>query len=86
MSEKNTAATERVGIPALPDGDRHLTAAEVAEMSGLSVRTLRDYRSTRGRQYGPPFRKFERRIFYSMNEVIEWLDSRSSQQGVRHNG
>lgn len=47
MPEKNTAATGRAEMPALPDGDRHLTAAEVAEISGLSVRTLRDYRSPR---------------------------------------
>lgn len=81
MSEKNTAATGRAGMPALPDGDRRLTAAEVAEMSGLSVATLRDYRSTRGRQYGPPFHKVDHRIIYSLNEVLDWLDSRSSHHG-----
>ena len=42
MSEKNTAATGRAEMPALPDGDQHLTAAEVAEMANLSVATLRD--------------------------------------------
>ena len=81
MSEKNSAVIGRVGIPALPDGDRHLTAAEVAEMSGLSVATLRDYRSTRGRRFGPPFYKDGKQISYSMNEVIAWLDSRSSRHG-----
>lgn len=76
MSEKNTAAAERAKMPALPDGDRHLTAAEVAEMSGLSVRTLRDYRSTRGKRFGPPFYKDGKHISYSMNEVLDWLDTR----------
>lgn len=83
MPEKNTAATERAEMPALPDGDRRLTADEVAEMSGLSVRTLRDYRSTRGRHYGPPFYKTGKQVSYSLNQVLDWLDSRSSQQGVR---
>lgn len=81
MSEKNTAAKGRAGMPALPDGDRHLTPAEVAEMSGLSVRTLRDYRSSRGRRFGPPFHKVDHRIIYSLKEVLHWLDSRSSHHG-----
>lgn len=81
MSEKNTAATGLAEMPALQEGDRQLTAAEVAEMSGLSVATLRDYRSTRGRRFGPPFRKVDHRIVYSMNEVLSWLDSRSSRHG-----
>lgn len=81
MSEKNTAATGRAEMPALPDGDRHLTAVEMAEMSGLSVRTLRDYRSTRGRQYGPPFYKTGKQVSYSLNQVLDWLDSRSAHHG-----
>lgn len=81
MSEKNTAATGRAEMPALPDGDQALTAAEVAEMANLSVATLRDYRSTRGRRFGPPYHKVDHRIVYSLNEVLTWLDSRSSDHG-----
>ncbi|MEM9500600.1 MAG: helix-turn-helix domain-containing protein [Pseudomonadota bacterium] len=80
MSKKNTAAAHRSDMPALRDGDRHLNAAEVAEISGLSISTIRDYRSSRGRRYGPPFHKVERRVIYSLNEVLRWLDA----QGARH--
>ena len=60
--------------PALPEGDAWLSADEVAEASGLSVRTLADYRSPRGRRFGPPFHKRGRTVFYRQSEVIAWLE------------
>jgi len=60
--------------PALPEGDAWLTAADVADASGLSVRTLADYRSPRGRRFGPPFHKRGRAVLYRQSEVIAWLE------------
>lgn len=79
MPEKDTAASTRAKMPAFSDGDSTLTASDVAQMSGLSVRTLRDYRTNRGRRFGPPFHKVGRRVTYSMREVLDWLDSRGSR-------
>lgn len=81
MSKKNTAASPPADMPALQEGDRHLTAAEVAKISGLRITTLRDYRSSRSRQLGPPFHKVENRVVYSLNDVLTWLDSRSARNG-----
>jgi len=60
--------------PVLSNGDTRLTAAQVAEVSGHSVRTLADYRSSRGRRFGPPFHKEGRKVFYLQSEVITWLE------------
>ena len=86
MPDDNTAAATPAVMPSLPDGDRHLTASEVAQMVGLNETTLRDYRSTRGRRYGPPFHKHGKKVLYRLSEVLDWIDSRVTHHGGRYDG
>lgn len=81
MPKIKSAVKPPVSTPSLDEADRKLSALDVAEMVGLSVSTLRDYRSTRGLQYGPPFHKNGRRVFYRLSEVLAWIDSRASSHG-----
>ena len=44
-------------------GDR-LTTDDVAGLSGLTMRTVVEYRSTRNRRRGPPFHYDSREVYY----------------------
>ena len=83
---KNTAAFAPNAIPTLQNKADHLTAADVSEMVGLSIATLRDYRSINRRRFGPPFHKNGKQVIYLMPEVLSWMDSRVSHYGGHHNG
>lgn len=87
MPENQTITAAIAAMPSLPDGDRYLTTAEVAEMVGLSVLTLRDYRSKNRKRFGPRFHKFgDKTVLYRLTEVLDWIDSRVSSHGVHYNG
>lgn len=76
MPEKNFAATVLAAMPSLPEGDRYLTPSEVSEMAGLSIATLRDYQSTRGRRHGPAFHKCGKTVLYRLTEINDWMASK----------
>jgi hypothetical protein len=59
----------RQGLDALPV---FLTQRAVAELLGLSERTLERFRAE-GR--GPAFRKFGRRVIYGREDVLSWSDA-----------
>ncbi len=86
MPENDNATVAIAAMPSLPDGDRYLTPEEVSGMVGLSVTTLRDYRSTRGRRYGPPFHKYGKTVLYRLSEVLNWTDSRVTHHGRQYDG
>ena len=52
--------------------DRLLTAAEVAELTGLSVSTLSKLRMRR--DAGPPFRKISTAVRYDAAAVQDWIN------------
>ncbi|WP_243841253.1 helix-turn-helix domain-containing protein [Novosphingobium sp. PhB55] len=52
----------------------HLTNSEAAEFLRLSPRTLEKLRVIGG---GPPFKKFGRRVLYSLVDVELWANRRS---------
>lgn len=60
---------------------------EAAEFLRLSPRTLEKYRVIGG---GPPFRKFGRRVFYTLPELEAWAAQRicdsTSDPAWRENG
>ncbi|MEM6563236.1 MAG: helix-turn-helix domain-containing protein [Pseudomonadota bacterium] len=85
MPDHDIAAVKQIAKPTFDD-DRQLTPKEVSEMVGLSVTTLRDYRSTRGLHYGLPFHKDGRRVFYRLSEVLTWMDARVTHHGGHYNG
>lgn len=85
MPVDDIVATQRIAEPTFGGDGEWLTPKDVSEMVGLSVATLRDYRSTRGLRYGPPFHKHGCRAFYRLSEVLNWIDIRSANQGrVEH--
>lgn len=84
--EANTSPANRQGGPAQQAADagerarrRHGTASpflsndEAADFLRLSPRTLEKYRVAGG---GPRFRKFGRRVFYSLVDLEEWAERR----------
>ena len=85
MPVKVNAVTSDVTVPSLDDG-RLLTPKEVSEMVGLSISTLRDYRSARGQHYGPPFLKYGSRVFYRLSDVLSWIDARVTYHGGHYDG
>jgi len=60
--------------PATVQPARYLTNDEAAEFLRLSPRTLEKQRVIGG---GPRFRKFGRRVMYSVADLEAWADARS---------
>lgn len=54
-------------------GDEFLTERGVAELTGLGLGTLRNWRLLRK---GPPFRKLGWAVRYSRADVVAWMDAR----------
>lgn len=50
-----------------------LTQEEVAEYLRMPVRTLEDWRADRAKNPGPPYSRAGRRVYYFLDEVVEWL-------------
>ena len=65
-------AAAAVAAPAQPQ--RYLTNDEAADYLRLSPRTLEKQRVIGG---GPRFRKFGRRVMYTVADLNVWADSRS---------
>ena len=63
-------------VPATPTAQptRYLTNDEAADFLRLSPRTLEKQRVIGG---GPRFRKFGRRVMYSVADLEAWADARS---------
>lgn len=61
---------------------RFITTAQLAEMTGLSVRALEDDRAT-GQLGGIPFVKFGRAVRYRIDDVERWSESRRYIGGVQ---
>lgn len=60
-------------LTAVPPAPRViLTAAEVSDMTGVPVGTLRYWRST---NHGPRSWKIGRRVAYDLDDVRAWLDT-----------
>jgi hypothetical protein len=66
------AATQQPAKPVAPA--RYLTNDEAADFLRLSPRTLEKQRVIGG---GPRFRKFGRRVMYSVADLEAWADARS---------
>lgn len=81
------AATQPSTKPVAPA--RYLTNDEAAELLRLSPRTLEKQRVIGG---GPRFRKFGRRVMYSVTDLEAWADARSfeatsdPEYAERHSG
>ncbi len=78
MPIENTAGVPPGIEPAI--GDR-LTTDDVAGLSGLTARTVVEYRSTRNRRRGPPFHYDGREVYYLLPEVLDWIDNRGTAHG-----
>lgn len=70
-----------------PANDSWLTVEDVMGLTGLTKRTLVEYRTARQRHYGPPFHRHTRRpdgsrikggscVRYLRSEVLEWMGTR----------
>jgi len=74
-------------VPATPTAQpaRYLTNDEAADFLRLSPRTLEKQRVIGG---GPRFRKFGRRVMYSVADLETWADARSCdpEYAERHSG
>ena len=57
-------------------GPRYLTNTEAAGFLNLSPRTLEKFRVIGG---GPRFRKFGRRVLYSIQDLEGWANRRSCE-------
>jgi hypothetical protein len=55
-----------------PATDAFMCQEATAELLGLSKRTLERFRLE---GYGPPFRKFGRRVLYARSDVLSWADA-----------
>lgn len=73
MSEHDNNAAPAADMPALPAGDHWLTPKDLSQFCGLSINTLADYRSSRDRQYGPPYHKHGVSVYYRFSEVNDWI-------------
>ena len=49
-----------------------LNENELAELTGLAVGTLQQWRCTKN---GPPYLKLGRAVRYRASDVLQWLDS-----------
>ncbi len=65
----------------MENDDELLTEAQVAEMTGLSKRTLQSWRYRGG---GPPFTKLGRAVRYRESELANWLDERTVESTAEH--
>ena len=55
-----------------------LTPREAAELLGLPVRRLADYRR---RRKGPPYHKFGRQVRYHLQDLVEWAETHGDSLG-----
>lgn len=53
--------------------DQLLREAQVAELIGFSIHTLRSWRSGGRRDKGPPWKKIGRSVVYPLSEVRSWM-------------
>lgn len=58
-----------------------LNEAEVAEMTGLSKRTLQAWRYRGG---GPPFIKLGRAVRYRKSDIVEWINEQAVRSTAEH--
>lgn len=68
------STNEKHGAPALPK--RFLTEAEVAQVTGLSTKTLRSWRS---RRKGPPFTHLHGAVRYPVDLLDAWCAAQMVQ-------
>lgn len=68
-SESRSAVHSLNTFPMTPE---YLTAAQVAQLSGFSVKVLEAYRSNRK---GPPFLKIGKNVRYRIGDVRSWLEA-----------
>lgn len=54
---------------------KRYTREEVAMMLHLSVRTLEKWKE---RNYGPPFYRLGKCVYYPHQELIEWIEQKTS--------
>ncbi len=59
------------GKPYMPDRKRYLTSDEVADLTGLSVETLAQWRS---QKRGIPYLKIGRAVRYDLSDVQAYLE------------
>ena len=62
-------------VPASQDPDGLLTETQVAQLTGLSIRT---YQAWRLRGGGPRYIKIGRSIRYKRADVLEWIESNAT--------
>ena len=76
MPEENNTAPSSKDEPAI---ETWLTDVEVAEITGLSRNTIRDWRGRSKRHLSPPFEKHGRHARYRLSEVLAWIDGRATR-------
>lgn len=75
----NAKATTTAGDEIIIDGRRFLSESGVAEMLGYSLRQVQRWR-TEQKGKGPPSTPIgDRRFFYEISKVQEWIDRRTSR-------
>jgi hypothetical protein len=65
----------------LAEGDRWLDEFQAAELTGLAVNTLRDWRGRSKRHRSPPFHKQGRHALYRLSDVLAWMETHNSRPG-----
>jgi len=59
-------------------GEKHLSAADLAEREGVPLQTVYGWNKTRS---GPQFMKIGRHVRYRVADVIAWEKSRTVETG-----
>ena len=58
-----------------------ITETELSELTGISIKTLQWYRF-KGPKYAPKFMKIGKRIYYSKEEINEWIKNQPRYQST----
>ncbi len=58
-----------------------ISETELSELTGISIKTLQWYRY-KGPEYAPKFMKIGKRIYYSKQEIDEWIKNQPRYQST----
>ena len=58
-----------------------ITETELSKLTGISIKTLQWYRF-KGPKYAPKFMKIGKRIYYSKEEINEWIKNQPRYQST----
>ena len=58
-----------------------ISETELSELTGISIKTLQWYRY-KGPKYAPKFMKIGKRIYYSKQEIDDWIENQPRYQST----